>query len=109
MSTPEVIVDAASFTMTGVCTPENPPKFFEQFDKKTRELFDSKHTIEMTFHLDYFNTGSSKCLLNIFRDMAEKKNNIKVNWIYEKGDEEMREAGELYAEIAEMQFDLIEK
>lgn len=109
-STPEIVVDENSFWMLGICTPENPPKFFERFKNEVEAMLDRKTKVEMSFHLDYFNTGSSKCLLNLFKVVSQSRNkeNVKIKWMFEKGDEEMRESGELYAEIAEMDFEFVE-
>ncbi len=109
-STPEIIIEQNSFTITGVCTPENPPKFFELFKEPLDDLLQLNSPIEFVFHLDYFNTGSSKCLLNLFKSVNQSlsKSDIKITWIYEHGDEEMKESGELYAEIAEMDFNFVE-
>jgi len=109
-STPEILVDENSFRMLGICTPENPPRFFDTFKTEFDTVLERKTSIEMSFHLDYFNTGSSKCLLNLFKAVSQSRNkeNVKIKWMYEKGDEEMRESGELYAEIAEIEFEFVE-
>jgi hypothetical protein len=109
-SSPEVGINQSEFKMIGVCTPENPPVFFETFKKEFDALIGYKEPIKLTFHLDYFNTGSSKCLLNLFKSITQRFKNLdtKIIWMYEAGDEEMLESGELYAEIAEIKFELME-
>lgn len=108
--TPEIIIDETSFKMSGVCTPENPPKFFDEFNTEFENLIGSPGNTDLTFHLDYFNTGSSKCLLNLFKYIGANANpeHIKITWVFEIGDEEMKESGELYSEIAEMKFHFLE-
>lgn len=108
-STPEIEITSSSFRMIGVCTPENPPKFFDTFVEEFNNLVESGNC-ELAFHLDYFNTGSSKCLLNLFKSVKQNSDRsaIKITWMYEAGDAEMRESGELYSEIAEMAFDFVE-
>jgi SiaC family regulatory phosphoprotein len=109
-STPEIHVDDHSFKMIGVCTPENPPKFFDTFKVEFETLIMSSNAKELVFHLDYFNTGSSKCLLNLFKAVSQRENkqSIKIIWKYENGDDEMLESGELYSEIADIDFELVE-
>jgi hypothetical protein len=109
-STPEINIDDHSFKMIGVCTPENPPKFFEKFKLEFETLIASPNKKQFVFHLDYFNTGSSKCLLNLFKAVSQKENkeNIKIVWMFENGDDEMLESGELYSEIADIDFEFIE-
>jgi hypothetical protein len=108
--TPEIEIDQTSFKMSGICTPENPPKFFDEFNTEFENLICSEGNTELIFHLDYFNTGSSKCLLNLFKfiSLNAKPANIKITWAFEAGDEEMKESGELYSEIAEMKFNYLE-
>lgn len=109
-STPEVTINDTTFKMSGVCTPENPPKFFDTFKQEFDNLIHSGSARELIFHLDYFNTGSSKCLLNLFKGVSQNQNksNIKITWVFENGDDEMKESGELYAEIADMEFTFLE-
>lgn len=110
-NTPEISVSASEFTMKGICTPENPPKFFDQFKEAFEHLVSGNQSSELVFHLDYFNTGSSKCLYNLFKDVSQKAaaGKVKITWIYEEGDDEMKESGELYSEISGIEFNYIEK
>lgn len=106
-STPEIIIEPGKFIMSGICTPENPPKFFMQFNNELTKSISESQNFELLFHLDYFNTGASKCLLNLFKSLNNASSNVanvKIIWKYEAGDEEMRESGELFAEITEIEF-----
>ncbi len=61
--------------------------------------------------LEYFNTSSSKCLLDIFKklELIHKSGKIvEVNWFYEEDDEDMFEAGEDYQSIISLPFKMIE-
>jgi hypothetical protein len=55
----------------------------------------------MEVNLDYFNTSVSKQLLDLFKTIDNKKDILTVNvkWLYEEGDDEMLESGEIYQEI----------
>ena len=49
--------------------------------------------------LEYFNTSSSKCILDVFKKLEaihKAKNDVIINWHYEEDDEDMLEAGEDY-------------
>jgi len=65
----------------------------------------------MEVKLEYFNTSSSKCILDIFKKL-EKLNGqgteVSVNWCYEVEDEDMKEAGEDYQAIVRLPFKMIE-
>ncbi|MBP9151878.1 MAG: DUF1987 domain-containing protein [Flavobacteriales bacterium] len=61
--------------------------------------------------LEYFNTSSSKCLLDLFKkmeNMSKNGNEIIINWYYEEDDEDMLEAGEDYQSIINVPFKMIE-
>jgi hypothetical protein len=61
--------------------------------------------------LEYFNTSSSKCILDIFRKLElihKKGNEVEINWYYEEDDEDMFEAGEDYQSIINIPFKMIE-
>ncbi len=63
--------------------------------------------------MEYFNTSSSKCILDVFKKLENvfKKNNeegVTINWYYEEDDEDMLEAGEDYQSILKIPFKMIE-
>jgi len=61
--------------------------------------------------LEYFNTSSSKCILDVFKklEMIHKaKNDVEIKWYYEEDDEDMLEAGEDYESIIRVPFEMIE-
>lgn len=60
--------------------------------------------------LEYFNTSSSKCILDLFKKMiavAEAGSDTKIQWYYDAEDEDMLEAGEDYREIVRVPFELV--
>ncbi|MFO7656458.1 MAG: SiaC family regulatory phosphoprotein [Bacteroidales bacterium] len=83
----------------GRALPENAIKFFEPL-KAWAAKIDVKE-IKIQFNLDYFNTSVSKQLLNLFHDFENNPQieKIHMNWMYEDGDDEMLESGEIYEEI----------
>jgi hypothetical protein len=61
--------------------------------------------------LEYFNTSSSKCILDVFKKLEaihKAKNEVVINWYYEEDDEDMLEAGEDYESIIRVPFKMIE-
>ena len=52
-------------------------------------------------NLEYFNTSVSKQLLDLFKTFEANLNNkvINLTWLYEEGDDEMLESGEIYEEL----------
>ncbi|MCB8994193.1 MAG: DUF1987 domain-containing protein [Bacteroidales bacterium] len=62
---------------------------------------------EITFKLTYFNTASSKLILDmltILEKMSEEGKNVVVNWYYPEYDEDMRDAGQEYSEMVDVPF-----
>ena len=59
--------------------------------------------------LEYFNTASSKQLIQILLLLGnlKGKTDIKVNWYYKEIDEDMQALGEEYSQIINLPFNLI--
>jgi hypothetical protein len=85
--------------ITGRALPEDAIKFFTPLFKWIEGF--SEEVINMEINLDYFNTSVSKQLLDLFRAMEKntRVKKVKVKWMYEDGDEEMLESGEIYQEL----------
>ena len=69
-----------------------------------------KKLTRVNIHLEYFNTSSSKCILDIFKKLESIKNagnEVNINWYYEEDDEDMLEAGEDYQAIINVPFKMI--
>ena len=61
--------------------------------------------------LEYFNTSSSKCILDVFKKLEAIRaagNEVTVLWHYEADDEDMLEAGEDSAGIINVPFKMIQ-
>ncbi len=111
--TPSITLDAQSgtFELAGRSMPEDVTSFYspilEWIDKYSQEP--NEHTV-FNFKLTYFNTASSKLILDILVKLEEIQENgheLLVHWFYPDIDEDMKEAGEEYAEMIEIPFELI--
>ncbi len=112
--TPTVNFDAASgkVEIKGRSIPENSIEFYkplvdwlEEYGKTPKEL------TEVNIQLEYFNTSSSKCILDVFKKLeviSKAGNEVIINWYYEEDDEDMLEAGEDYQSIIRIPFKMIE-
>jgi len=78
---------------------EDAFKFFKPLITWAKEFTADEINIEV--NLEYFNTSVSKQLLDLFRTIDENKKNkvINVNWLFEEGDDEMQESGEIFEEL----------
>jgi hypothetical protein len=111
--TPAVILDSANnnFELSGRSLPEDVAAFYnpilEWLDKYIQNP--NPKTV-FQFKLIYFNTASSKLLLDILMKLEELHNEGKdtlVKWFYPEDDEDMKEAGEEYADIVDVPFEQI--
>lgn len=111
--TPAVLLDASKgiLLLKGRAIPENSVDFFEPINNWIDD-YCSQPNVEtvLQIRLEYFNTSTSKCLLDIFRKFENLKSEskISVQWYYEIGDDEMEEAGEDYQAIVKLPFEMIE-
>ncbi|MGF1565518.1 MAG: DUF1987 domain-containing protein [Flavobacteriales bacterium] len=109
--TPTVNFTSSTGTLDikGRSIPENSIEFYkplmdwiEQYAKSAQP----KTTVNI--QLEYFNTSSSKCILDLFKKLEAVNNEIVINWYYEEDDEDMLEAGEDYDAIINIPFRMIE-
>jgi len=117
-STPEITLDPVNHihTIKGESYPENSMEFyrgvFDWLDEYIESL-DDEQAVVFNIELIYFNSSSSKVLMDIFDifdDACEDGKNIVVNWIYEEDNEAILEYGEEFAEDLEnVTFNLIIK
>ena len=103
------INDEGVLEIKGRSIPENSIEFYkpliEWIESYAQEPKDSTN---INIQLEYFNTSSSKCILDLFKKLEAINNNITINWYYEEDDEDMLEAGEDYEAIINIPFKMIE-
>ena len=111
--TPEIkfIAESGELEIKGRSIPENTFDFFnpvliwlEEYAKNP-----AKKTI-VKVNLEYFNTSSSKYILEILKRVKNVMNDghdVLVEWYYEEDDEEMMETGEDYEDVSGLPFSLI--
>ena len=96
----------------GRSIPENSIEFYQplvEWLEKYSEIV--KGTSNVNIQLEYFNTSSSKCILDVFKKLElihKKTSNVVINWFYEEDDEDMLEAGEDYQSIINVPFKMVE-
>ncbi|MEZ7836802.1 MAG: DUF1987 domain-containing protein [Flavobacteriales bacterium] len=107
--TPEVsfIVEARTLNLSGRSIPENSIEFYSSLISWTDTLCNSEGVVEVNINLEYFNTSSSKCLMDLLKRIESSNVEAHVNWYYEEDDEDMLEAGEDYDAIIDLPFKLI--
>jgi hypothetical protein len=109
--TPSVKLDAQSgiVEIKGRSIPENSLEFYKPLIEWVEKYSaDSQSETKVHIQLEYFNTSSSKCLLDFFKRLETINNKVVINWYYEQDDEDMLEAGEDYEAIINVPFKMIE-
>jgi len=112
--TPTVKLEQKSGTIEikGRSIPENSIEFYRPIVEWLDEYAKSpQKKTTVNIQLEYFNTSSSKCILDIFKKLESIKkarNEVIINWYYEEDDEDMLEAGEDYESIIRVPFKMIE-
>lgn len=98
--------------LRGRSIPENSIEFYSPLhDWLDQYEASPNHTTILDMKLEYFNTSSSKCILDLFKRLEKMNGNITavhVNWYFEREDEDMAEAGEDYQAIVQLPFSIIE-
>lgn len=112
--TPSVKFDATEgvIEIKGRSIPENSIEFYKPLVEWLEGYSsDPLDLTQVNVQLEYFNTSSSKCILDVFKKLeAIHKSNkeVIINWHYEEDDEDMLEAGEDYESIIRVPFKMIE-
>ncbi|MFA5648301.1 MAG: DUF1987 domain-containing protein [Bacteroidales bacterium] len=119
--TPKVNFDPGNnfFEISGFSRPENVIGFFRPILKWLEGYSENllsqntdfnKKLLTLNFKMTYFNSASSKFLLDVlleFMKFKSKGNEVEVNWYYEDGDEEIQESGEEMSDMLGYPFKFI--
>jgi hypothetical protein len=111
--TPKVTLDKENEVMevSGRSLPEDVASFYDPILTWLDEYAQSpnKKTV-FNFKLVYFNTASSKLLLDILmklEEIHEAGHDVLIRWHYPEDDEDMEEAGEEYSDIVDVPFEQV--
>jgi SiaC family regulatory phosphoprotein len=105
--TPKVVLDKANgtFEISGRSLPEDSAEFYQPIlDWLEEYASNANGSTEFMFKLEYFNTASSKLILDVLTKL-ENIDGAKVLWYYHEDDEDMQEAGEEFADLVQVPFE----
>lgn len=116
-SSPEINFNEETniLNIIGESYPENTTLFYEPVFQWIETYMKSikEQTVTLNIELIYFNSSSSKTLMDLFEffeDQSDEGKDIIVNWIYDEENEAALEYGEEFAEDVEsLTFNLVEK
>ena len=107
---PLVTFDGKELVIKGRSFMDNAVEYYKNLIARIKDL--PYERLDVVVNLNYFNTSSSKCLLELFRTLERMNGDgdkISVFWYYEKGVSDLEEAGEDYRDLIEtMQFEIVE-
>jgi len=107
--TPNITLDKGNgtFEISGRSLPEDAAHYYnpviEWLDNYAKA---PNETTSFVVKLEYFNTASSKMILDVLMKLEEIKN-TNVKWYYDKEDEDMQEAGTEFSELISVPFEII--
>jgi len=101
------------FEISGRSIPEDSVGFYKQVMDWLDEY--SKSPAGKTpfkFELEYFNTSSSKNILEVLKKLEsifQAGNDVTITWYYDEDDEDMEETGEDYKALLSVPVELVMK
>ncbi len=110
---PRIVLDPVDklFEISGKSLPEDVLEFYQpvlDWLNDYRKEPDSLTTFSV--RLIYFNTASSKMIMDIFlifEEMVEEGHEVLIKWHSHQRDEDMQEAGKEFAEMIAVPFEHI--
>jgi len=113
--TPKIVLDPnGTFLLKGKSYPENTFEFYAPMMEWVERYFKespAKKTV-VNMEIIYFNSSSSKLFFDFFDllDEESEEHDIEINWIYDKENESIEEAGEDFIDDFEsLKINLIAK
>lgn len=105
--TPKIVLDKANgiFEISGRSLPEDAAEFYSPILEWLEKYNASPNgATNFMFKLEYFNTASSKLILDILSKLEDIQG-ANVIWFYHEDDEDMEEAGEEFSELVDIPFE----
>ena len=102
--TPHVILnkDTGEIIIEGRSFPENAPEFYYQFTRWLAEYsLNPTPKTKVSLGLLYLNSSSVSIITGMMKlldDMISMKTEVEITWVYENGDEDMKDLGLYYKE-----------
>ncbi len=106
--TPTISFQDGTLAITGRSYMENSVEFYAPINKMIEE---HEGQLNVEIGLDFFNTSSSKCLMDLLVLVDKKALSQKCNirWTYKADDEDMRESAEEFKDsLHNVNFDIEE-
>ena len=109
-NTPKINFDPISgvFELSGKSIPEDSMGFYSPvIEWISKYVKQPAPKTTFLFKLEYFNTSSSKILLDLFYVLEEIKETLRFEWYCEESDEDLEEAAHDFNEVLDIDIHLI--
>jgi hypothetical protein len=104
-------LEKGELEIEGRSIPENPIEFYNPFFEALDKYQQAPQAeTKVDIKLDYFNSSSSKCILDVFKKLEginQKGSKVTVYWHYEEEDENMLTVGEDFKGIIQLPFVMV--
>lgn len=113
MNTPFVALEMVNRTLLikGNSSPQDPNDFYDKVDKLLAYyIAEGRTSLSVNFSLDYFNTGSARCLyllMTQLKEYQEEGMEVNVNWYYKIDDEDMLLSGKNFSSYTQLDLKLV--
>ena len=113
-NSPEIILDIehSTFKIAGRSIVEDPGEFYSPIYEWLEEYVKSPIDFtDFTFDLEYFNSSSARQIMEIImvlEKINEAGKKVRVNWLYEEGDEMSKERGDEIKLVSKLDFEIKE-
>ncbi len=112
-STPKILLDKENniFEITGISLPEDVITFYKPVLNWINDyLKEPNLSTEISIKLSYFNTSSSKVILEIlslFDSLIERGLMVSTSWYYLEMDDDMLATGKEFKSLLKMPFSFV--
>lgn len=112
-TTPEVKLDPENmhFEIAGESYPEDSVAFYKPVIDWLTEFISQKPEFTFSFKMNYFNTSSSKAVMDIIDVLEDYHNDggkVSLEWHYQEDDEDIKDSGEEFIEDLNIPTSFIE-
>lgn len=101
----EFNVSKGLFLIAGKSLPEDADLFFDGAIKWVKLYKSSPNPVtKVLCKLEYFNTASSKKIMDLLNEFKQVPGNVSVEWQYMMDDDDMEEIGKEFADLLGIPF-----
>ena len=111
--TPKIELDPNKGTLDfeGRSIPKDAKEFYTPIFKWLEEYIKTPQAkTHVKIYIDYFNTGSSMYLTNLFKrlnELYESGKEVSVEWLYDEDDEDIQSEGEMFKRYINAPFEIV--